>query len=266
VKRFAVETTGPAVALRLTPDRASMLGDGLDAQPVTVEAIDAAGRAVPVAQHTLRFAVDGGDIIGLGNGNPNDTSSEKGATRALFNGMAQAIVRTREGTSAPLRLRVSAPGLREASLAIPVHAARPWPTQATSGPVQIIGGWRAAPVSDTPPDPALRVGDNDMNSWTGVTPGSAAKPAGRTGYVLYAADVQPFARVQKDGGRLELLEVTGPCQVFVDGRLAGAKTSAAPGALRLAFPAGLARCRISIVCRVEAGQAHGLSGPVRIRA
>jgi beta-galactosidase len=265
VQRFAVETTGPAVALRLTPDRAAMAGDGLDAQPVRVEAIDAAGRPVPVAQNTLRFSVDGGDILGLGNGNPNDTSSEKGNTRALFNGLAQAIVRTREGQSTPLRLRVGSPGLRDASLSIPVHAARPWPYQSTSGPVQTIGGWRAAPVSDTAPDPAARVGDNDMNSWTGVTPGAAARPAERTGYVLYAAEVEPFARVRKGGGQLELLEVTGPCQVFVDGRPIGARTGAAPGPLRLPFPAGLSRCRVTIVCRVEAGQPHGLSGPVRLR-
>ena len=265
VKRFAVETTGPAVALRLTPDRDAMLGDGLDAQPFAVEAVDAQGRPVPVAQNTVRFVVDGGDIIGLGNGNPNDTSSEKGNTRALFNGLAQAIVRTRAGTSGQLRLRASSPGLREASVAVAVRAARPWPYQATSGPVQIVGGWRVSPVSATPIDPAARTGDNDMNSWNGVTPGAPAKPADRPGWVLYATDVAPFARVRAAGGQLELVEVTGPCQVFVDGRPIGAKTDAAPGPLRLPFPPGAARSRLSILCRVEAGQPHGLTGPVRIR-
>ena len=263
--RFEVETTGPAVALRLVPDRAVMLGDGLDAQPFKVEALDAQGRHMPLAMHQLRFEVEGGDIIGLGNGNPNDVSSEKGNTRALFNGLAQVIVQTREGSTGRLRLRASAAGLREATVAVEVRRARPWAYQPTSEPVQTVGGWRSSPPDTKPIDPNLKPGDNDMNSWGWVTPGSSAKPARRSGYVLYAADVHPFLRVQKQGGLLELGEVTGPCDVYLDGKPIGRKTDAAPAPLRLPFPSGLAACRLSIVCPMEEGKPHGLSGAVRIR-
>jgi len=72
VARYAVETTGEPVALRLTPDRKTLTGDGSDALPVTVEALDAQGRAVPLAQNIVNFALEGaGKIIGVGNGNPN---------------------------------------------------------------------------------------------------------------------------------------------------------------------------------------------------
>jgi beta-galactosidase len=265
VKRFEVATTGAAVALKLTPDRGTMRGDGLDAQPFRVEAVDAQGRHVPLADHAIRFRADGADIIGLGNGDPNDVTSEKGDTRALFNGLAQVIVQTREGSSGRLTLHASAAGLTSASVSVDLGRALPWPYQATSDPVQTVGGWRSSPLAAAPLDPTLKAGDNDMNSWGWVTPGSAAKPAPRAGWILYAADVQPFARVQKEGGQLELAEVTGPCEVFIDGRRVGAKTDAAPGPLRLAFPAGLAACRISILCPLVAGQPQGLSGAVRIR-
>ena len=47
--RSAVETTGVPVALKLVPDRESLAGDGADALPVTVCAVDAQGREVPTA-------------------------------------------------------------------------------------------------------------------------------------------------------------------------------------------------------------------------
>ena len=72
VARYAVETTGQPVALRLTPDRTTLAGDGCDAVPVTVEALDVEGRPVPLAQNKVNFTIEGaGKIIGVGNGDPN---------------------------------------------------------------------------------------------------------------------------------------------------------------------------------------------------
>ena len=264
-KRFDIETTGEPVALKLTPDRDVMLGDGLDAQPIKVEALDAKGRHVPLAQHQIVFKIDGGDIVGLGNGDPNDITSEKGDTRALFNGLAQVIVQTREGTAGTLKLGASAAGLKSAVLTVEVRKARPsWDYQATSQPVQGIGGWRSSPVGPAPIDPNLRAAGTDMNSWGWITPGTKARPAERTGYVLYAAEGWLFSRVRKHGGRLEFVEVTGPCQVFIDGKKIGEKTSDAPGPLQMAFPPGLDKFRVSVLCPVTAGRPHGLSGVVRL--
>jgi TonB family protein len=76
VARAAVETTGAPVALRLTPDRAAMAADGEDAQPFTVDAVDAGGRHVPTANLMVDFGISGGAIIGLGNGDPNSHNEE----------------------------------------------------------------------------------------------------------------------------------------------------------------------------------------------
>ena len=77
VARYVVETTGEPVALRLTPDRKTLAGDGCDALPVTVEALDAQGRPVPTANLAVAFEISGpGRIIGVGNGNPNSHEPE----------------------------------------------------------------------------------------------------------------------------------------------------------------------------------------------
>ena len=128
-----METTGAPAALRLTPDHSGLAGDGRDAQPVTVEALDARGRPVPTANLPVGFEVSGGRIIGLGNGDANSHEPEKGDRRRLYNGLAQVIVQTEEGGSGALVLRASSPGLRPADTQIAVRADRGPPSAPRPG-------------------------------------------------------------------------------------------------------------------------------------
>jgi beta-galactosidase len=94
------ETTGPAVAIRLTADRTEIDADGEDISVLKVEALDKEGRAVPTAGTYIGFKVSGnGTLIGVGNGDPNCQESDKEPHRSLFNGLAQVIVQStkREG-------------------------------------------------------------------------------------------------------------------------------------------------------------------------
>ncbi|HEV2214344.1 MAG TPA: DUF4982 domain-containing protein, partial [Terracidiphilus sp.] len=87
------ETTGPATAIRLTADRSTISADGEDLAIITVEAVDAQGRNVPTANHSIAFKISGeGKLIGVGNGDPNCQESDKEPRRSLFNGYAQLIV------------------------------------------------------------------------------------------------------------------------------------------------------------------------------
>src|ERR1700722_316044 len=89
------ETTGPITSLRLTADRATIGADGADVVVLTVDALDAAGRAVPTAQNMINFKVTGeGALIGVGNGDSNCHESDKEPRRSLFNGLAQVIVQS----------------------------------------------------------------------------------------------------------------------------------------------------------------------------
>jgi beta-galactosidase len=89
------ETTGPIVSLRLTANRATIGADGADVVVLTVDALDAAGRALPTAQNMINFKVTGeGALIGVGNGDSNCHESDKESRRSLFNGLAQVIVQS----------------------------------------------------------------------------------------------------------------------------------------------------------------------------
>ncbi|TPG49401.1 beta-galactosidase GalA [Sphingomonas glacialis] len=106
VLRQRRETTGPGQRLRLTADRQTIAADGCDVAMLTVDLLDARGRAVPTANDALRFRVSGaGKLIGVGNGNPNSLESDTAPQRMLFNGLAQLIV---QSTGRPGALTVEA--------------------------------------------------------------------------------------------------------------------------------------------------------------
>jgi beta-galactosidase len=89
------ETTGAPASIRLTVDRTEIDADGEDLAFLTVEALDAQGRAIPTADNLVNFKVTGaGVLLGVGNGDPNCQESDKGPTRSLFSGLAQGIVQS----------------------------------------------------------------------------------------------------------------------------------------------------------------------------
>jgi len=105
------ETTGPAVAMRLTPDRATINADNEDAAVVTVEVTDAEGRLVPTANNEIVFGISGpGRIIGVGNGDPSSHEPNKATYRRAFNGLCQVIVQSTREPGA-IKLSASSSGL-----------------------------------------------------------------------------------------------------------------------------------------------------------
>lgn len=124
VARFAVETTGAPAAVRLLPDRPSMNGDGNDAQPITVEIVDAKGRVVPTADLPVTFSVSGpATIIGLNNGDPTNHEPEKGNQHSTYRGLAQVIMQSKLGGFGTFTLHAASPGLVDGDVVVNVIAA-----------------------------------------------------------------------------------------------------------------------------------------------
>jgi len=258
VARAVVETTGAPVALRLTHDRAAMAADGEDAQPFTVDAIDTRGRHGPTANLAVEFAISGGTIIGLGNGDPNSHEPEKGNRRSLFNGLAQVIVRVDE-RAGPVVLSATAAGLRAARASVRKVAAPQRLQVDAAKPVQIVTGWRQSPPSPTPVDPNATFADNDMNSWVWVGPGDLqSSQNGR--WSLLRATFTPRRAVRDHGGTLVLTSVTGAAEVWLDGKKVGGKTGAAPGRIEVPIPPGEGPHKVSVSLDSPSGATSGLSG------
>lgn len=210
---YRLETTGPAIALRLTP-RVSPRGfvmDGADIALVDVEAVDAGGRRVPVDNRTLHFTLDGpaqwrggiaqGDSTGRRRAGEttgeavvtkphgaDGTTSYAGTARdednhilsqtlPLEGGITRVLLRagTRAGT---VGLSVTAEGLPSARLSIAGRAAAP----ATGGLAADFpedhqpGSLVRGPTPETPSFQQHRT----THMPQGVSAGSGQGEAGRT--------------------------------------------------------------------------------------
>jgi beta-galactosidase len=66
-----VETTGAAIAVKLTSHKPDVQADGKDLAIITATVVDQKGREVPDAENMVEFEIAGpGKIIGVGNGDP----------------------------------------------------------------------------------------------------------------------------------------------------------------------------------------------------
>ncbi len=71
VETTRIETTAAPSQLVLTPDRTTINADGTDLAVFTVSTRDAQGRSVPTASNLVNFEIEGGRIVGVGNGDPS---------------------------------------------------------------------------------------------------------------------------------------------------------------------------------------------------
>jgi beta-galactosidase len=155
VARFDVETTGAPAAIRLTPDRQSLAGDGYDAQPITAEVVDAKGRVVPTAEVPVTFTLSGpAAIIGLNNGDPTNHEPEKGTQHGTYHGLAQIIMQSELAGKGKLTLHATSPGLNAGDVSVNVIATAAPPAVAEiSSPALVLIDWKRSPAPANRPDP-----------------------------------------------------------------------------------------------------------------
>lgn len=264
VGRDAVETTGAPARLVLRPDRATLAGDGADAVPVTVSAVDAQGRAVPDANLHVRFEADGaGAIIGVGNGDPNSHEPDKASERSLYNGLAQVIVQGRRAAHGSFTLRARADGLQPAETVLDVRDAGALAQVPEARPVVRPATWRTSPPQAGRPDPNAALADNDMNSWGWGSPPLTQAPDAKRWRTYRVAF--PLRADHNDGrAHLVLREIAGKAEVWLDGTRLGEKTSYAPGPLVLPVPQGPGWRTLTVLVEAEPGKSSGLPGEVVI--
>lgn len=259
--RTAVETTGEVAALTLTPDRSWLAGDGHDAMPVTVRAVDAQGRVVPRSENLVTFTVVGpGRNLAHGNGNHNSHDPEQGPTRRVFHGLAQLIVQSNMG-SGPLLIRAESPGLKPAEVTLDVRVVPARPALAAPETRFAISKWRVSPAQADQPDARVEMSEADMNSWMAIHVGSLQKvPANQ--WVLYRASFTPWQAIAERGGSVIFEKVHGRAEFWLDGVKVAEKRDAAPAPYHLELPPKAGKREITVLVQAVGSEQTGFAGSV----
>lgn len=115
-----IRTAGKAHHLVVTPNRADLKADGDDLVYFTVQVADKDGNIVPTDSRMVKFTVIGaGEFEATANGDPTCLLPFQNPEMKLFSGAATAIARSGK-TPGLLTFKASAPGVRAATVSIPV--------------------------------------------------------------------------------------------------------------------------------------------------
>ena len=102
-----LKTAGAPVDIRLTADRTRIRKDGQDLSFIVIEAIDAEGQTVPIADNTLTVRVSGSaSFLALGNADIKNEDAYTDNTHRMWKGRALLVVRS-NGKKGKANIRVT---------------------------------------------------------------------------------------------------------------------------------------------------------------
>ncbi len=209
-------TTGEAAKIVIEPQSGFVYDGCDDAVIFNISAVDENGFTVPRADNLIKFTADGGEIIGVGNGDPNSHEADKAEERRLFNGYCQVIVKQSDGAE-KVTLNAFSEGLASASASVPSKQRDAKINFIPSVNEKYIVKWRqAVELYESRPDPNVKIEDSDMNTWGVVNAGSGfdGKFKDVIGFGLYKTTV----KINKNDNFIIFREVTGnEVEIFVNG-------------------------------------------------
>ena len=214
-----VRTAGTAKRLRLETPIHMLYPDTDSMAVVNLSCEDEHGVFCPKENVRLTITVEGGRLMGVGNGDPNSHDRDDDTRVRLFAGRAQALVAA-DGSAPEVRVVVSAERFGDASVTLPVGQ-RPFPGDVPTADIRVISGWRVSHTASVEkPDVTIEPTFSDVNSMEPVTFTGTWQPVldGHPGqYALYRAkaDIGPSSR----GRHLVLNAVQGTVEVYVNHRM-----------------------------------------------
>jgi beta-galactosidase len=270
----SVETTGPAVALGLEihPSFAPQCADGISADgefavPITVFALDEADRRISAASDHVNFTISGpAKLIGVGNGDPTCHEPDKGSSRSLFHGLAQAIIQTTTAAG-EVTITATAPNRQAARLVLKTVGVQPRPSVPAARVRHFIRDWRMSPVTPHPPDKGQPLMEQDVNSWDRVEPGQPQPAWSRSsaagGFAVYRATFTPPRIMQTRGGKIVFQRIDGTAEIEFNGAHVAGKTDPTPGMITIDLPPSSSASTLAVTVHATTAPA-GLTGRVEL--
>jgi beta-galactosidase len=122
IARRRIETVGPAVAIRLTPERFGGGGAHCDVSYIGLELVDARGRLVPDAEVQLDVAVHGAGVLAaFGSADPLASGSYQSGTTKSWRGRALIVIRG-TGKTGRAVIQADGPGFPSVSASLQLEA------------------------------------------------------------------------------------------------------------------------------------------------
>jgi beta-galactosidase len=106
-----LQTAKQVSKIKLSADRSTIKADGQDLSYITVELTDANGLRSPKAENLVKFKIEGGTIVGVGNANPVSLESYQLSQRKAWQGRCLVIVKSLAGKTGSITLTASANGV-----------------------------------------------------------------------------------------------------------------------------------------------------------
>lgn len=230
------QTAENPVRLHLESPNEMAFSDTRDAVILNITARDANGLEAPWADNRVRVRVEGGVLLGLGNGDPNCHISDKASEYPMFYGKCQAILRADQGYGI-LQAYVESDGLPAEKYTWTINA-RETETEILGANITVVGNWKVFHrIWDKKPDPELQLLKSDMNSMEPIDFDDTPLPqlkGKKNRYALYRTQVS----LPKDEGRyhVRFVKCAGGMEVYWNGVLVGKQDHMMPGEMTVVLP------------------------------
>ena len=215
-------------------------------------------------QVPVEFEISGpGRNVGVGNGDPTCTLSEKADSRPLFNGYAQIIVQSSEtGKKEPVVITAKSEGLSPASCILKPSASTPVPViEGFVNQEVTVNGWRITQSTSSKPELLSdESGEDAIQHLTAVQPGNelSLKPKD---WVLFFAKSSLPANIMENGGSLCFRNMTGKAMIYVNGELLHERKVSTTGDVVIRLKAGLESISLNVLMQPD-GKGHASLGDI----
>ncbi len=264
VAEDAVRTAGTAKRLRLEAPIHVLYPDTDSLAVINISCEDEHSVFCPKENARLAITVEGGRLLGVGNGDPNCHDRDDDTRVRLFSGRAQALVAA-DGTAPQVRVVVSGERFGDASVTLPVGQ-RPFPGNIPTADIRVISGWRVShAASMEKPDVTAEPTFSDVNAMEPVTFTGTWQPVleGHPGqYALYLAraDIGPSSR----GRHLVLCALQGTVEVYVNHKMLRRQECFVKNRVEVELPVSLfGECQLTLILQNQTVDRHaGVLEPI----
>lgn len=219
-------TTGNVAGIQVIPWKEQMRGNGQEAMPVAIIAVDDKGQEVPDANFLTKIHISKGILLGTCNGNPNCHEEFTSSDRSIFNGRCMAVIMPEEDTE-KVEIQVDAfPDGKSKIGGIAAIAVIPEETVPGIPSVSehFLTNWKiTSTLFEERPDVNMKMEDFDMNTWQNIcvdhengSPKLLENQQGK--YAIYQIRTQIPKEINGHLPTLFFHAIWGECEIYINGK------------------------------------------------